>query len=58
MAEASAGVVTFVCGVEEERINGFIAVVVPGLEVGGGPGAVDNKLGPPVARDALGVPFI
>ena len=58
LAEASAGVVTFVCGVEKERIDGFITVVVPGLEFSGGPGVVSNKFGPPVTRDALGVSFL
>ena len=58
LAEASAGIFTFVCGVEKEGIDGFITVVVPWLEVGSGPDVVSDEFRPAMSGDAFGISFI
>ena len=46
LTQASAGVGSFIRGVKKERIDGFVAVIVPWFGVGGRPYVVGDEFGP------------
>ena len=58
LAQASAGVGSFVRCVKKERVNSLVTVIVPGFEIGCGPDGIGDEFRPTVSRNPFGISLL